>query len=120
MRSCVCPWCSNSLLGRKLKSQALPGQRRFFPMYAAPVCPDCGGFLRQRGGTHPVDRLAPWLVLPVLLMSAAKSFPEVRSALQIALAAALLGVALATAYLLIKHKRSPIYYERYERSDYPF
>jgi predicted RNA-binding Zn-ribbon protein involved in translation (DUF1610 family) len=40
-----CPHCGESLKWKLVRSKPLPGERRFLPNHAIPVCPNCGGEL---------------------------------------------------------------------------
>ena len=89
-------------------------------MHAAPVCPDCSGFLQQRGGEHPMDRLVRWFPLTIVWMQIPRLWPAVHDGFVVVSGIALAGLAVAMVYLFIKYKRSPIYYERHVRASRPF
>lgn len=73
----ACPWCGVSLKGRLVRSKALPGQRKFLPMYAMTVCPECGnGLTYNPHGTEKAFGFlvgVPLLLLPLIGRSAWKS-----------------------------------------------
>ena len=40
-----CPYCGKPIKLKLLRSRPLPGERKFLPNRAVPVCPHCGGAL---------------------------------------------------------------------------
>ncbi|QIL70644.1 hypothetical protein G7048_09910 [Diaphorobacter sp. HDW4B] len=112
-----CPHCGISLKRRLARAVPAPGERKFLPMKAIQVCPECGGKIQQN--PHPVERKLGWLVLPLIgafLLKDGMSLPKLA---MMVLIGCWIVYALAAIYVERRYLRDWQRYKRWEEAAPP-
>jgi predicted RNA-binding Zn-ribbon protein involved in translation (DUF1610 family) len=87
-----CPHCGESLKWKLVRSKPLPGERRFLPIQAVPVCPNCGGELATN--FHWSEQVVS-AVIAIPLVGFLSARAAITPALAIALGAGVLALWVA-------------------------
>ena len=110
-----CPHCGIPLNRRLTRAVPAPGERKFLPMKAIQVCPDCGGKIRQN--QHPVERWLGWLTLPLIAAYLLKDGMSSPKLTMLVLVGSWIICGLVAIYVERRYLRDWQRYQRWEEAE---